>query len=81
MLKLARSEDATSDEIAEKVQLDISLLARVFKLVNSSSFGFSKRVSSLNLAVTLLGLEEIANLVMTVQVFERLGEGHEDLDG
>tara|TARA_B100001123_G_scaffold369733_1_gene431608 strand:+ start:3104 stop:3265 length:162 start_codon:yes stop_codon:yes gene_type:complete len=53
----------------------------VFKLVNSSSFGFSKRVSSLNLAVTLLGLEEIANLVMTVQVFERLGEGHEDLDG
>ncbi len=78
ILKLAKSENATSDEIAEKVQLDIGLLARVFKLVNSSSFGFSKRVSSLNLAVTLLGLEEIANLVMTVQVFERLGGESED---
>jgi putative nucleotidyltransferase with HDIG domain len=69
---LPQATEAT-DEIAEKVQLDIGLLARVFKLVNSSSFGFSKRVSSLNLAITLLGLEEIANLVMTVQVFERLG--------
>ena len=84
IIKLAKSEDATSEEIADHLQLDIGLLARVFKLVNSPSFGFSKRVASLNLAVTLLGLEEIANLVMTVQVFERLGgesdSGRLDLD-
>jgi putative nucleotidyltransferase with HDIG domain len=73
LLKLARSEDATSDDIAEKLQLDPGLLATLFKLVNSSYFGFNKRVHSVPLAVTLLGLEEVANLVITAQIFKNLG--------
>lgn len=74
ILKLAHSEDASSDDIAEKLQLDSGLLATIFKLVNSSGYGFRKKVDSLKLAVTLLGLEEIANLVMAAQVFEKLGD-------
>lgn len=80
ILKLANSEDATSDDIAEKLQLDSGLLATIFKLVNSSGYGFRKKVDSLKLAVTLLGLEEIANLVMAAQVFEKLGD-YEDGSG
>ena len=73
ILKLAHSEDASSDDIADKLQLDSGLLATIFKLVNSSGYGFRKKVDSLKLAVTLLGLEEIANLVMAAQVFDKLG--------
>ena len=73
ILKLANSEEASSDDIAEKLQLDSGLLATIFKLVNSSGYGFRKKVDSLKLAVTLLGLEEIANLVMAAQVFDKLG--------
>jgi HD-like signal output (HDOD) protein len=80
ILKLANSEDATSDDIAEKLQLDSGLLATIFKLVNSSGYGFRKKVDSLKLAVTLLGLEEIANLVMAAQVFDKLGN-YEDGSG
>ncbi|MDA0747585.1 MAG: HDOD domain-containing protein [bacterium] len=46
----------------------------MFKLVNSAGYGFQKKVDSLKLAVTLIGLEEIANLVMTAQVFQKLGD-------
>ena len=74
ILKLAKSEDATSEDIAEKIKLDPSLLATVFKLVNSAGYGFNKKVDSLNFAVTLLGLEEVANLVMTAQIFQNLGD-------
>ena len=73
ILKLAQSEEATSDDLADKLQLDSGLLATIFKLVNSSGYGFRKKVDSLKLAVTLLGLEEIANLVMAAQVFDKLG--------
>lgn len=73
ILTLAKSEDATSDDIAEKMQLDPGLLATIFKLVNSSYYGFNKQVKDLPLAITLLGLEEIANPVLAVQVFEQLG--------
>ncbi len=73
ILKMAKSEDASSDDIAEKLQLDPGFLATIFKLVNSSYYGFNKQVKDLSLAVTLLGLEEIANLVLAAQVFEKLG--------
>ena len=73
IMKLAQSENATSTDIADKIQFDPDLLAMVFKLVNSSYYGFRKQIDSLKLAVTLLGLEELANLVMTAQVFQKLG--------
>jgi len=74
ILELANSDISSSDEIAGQLQMDPSLLATIFKLVNSTAYGFQKKVDSLKLAVTLLGLEEIANLVMTAQVFKNLGD-------
>lgn len=82
ILKLAKSEEASADDLAEKIQLDPSLIATVLKLANSSYYGFTKKTDSLSLAVTRLGMEEIANLIMTAQVFEKLGgmEKGEGLD-
>ncbi len=80
ILKLAKSDDSSSDDIAQQLQLDPGLLATVFKLVNSSYYGFKKPTNSIALAVTLLGLEEVANLVMAAQVFEKLGN-YEDGGG
>ena len=64
----------------KKIQLDPSFLAQVLKLVNSSYYGFRKPTNSLKLAVTLLGMEEIGNLVMAAQVFQQLGN-YEDGGG
>ena len=77
ILELAKSEDATAEDLAEQIQLDPGLLANVFKLVNSSAYGFNKPVKELSLAVTLLGMEEIANIVMVAQVFDNMGDYEE----
>jgi putative nucleotidyltransferase with HDIG domain len=73
ILKLAKSEDASADDLAGQIQMDPSLIATVLKLANSSYYGFTKKTDSLSLAVTRLGMEEVANLIMTAQVFEKLG--------
>jgi putative nucleotidyltransferase with HDIG domain len=73
IVKMANSDDADSDDLAEKIQLDPNFLATVLKLANSSHYGFRRKVDSLKLAVTLLGFKEIANLVMSLQVFRELG--------
>ena len=73
IMKLAKSEDANSEALAEQIKMDPSLLATVLKLVNSAYYGLRKKVSSLKVAVSLLGFEEIANLVMSAQVFQKLG--------
>ena len=73
IMSLARSPEADSEDISEKIQLDPGLLATVLKLANSSYFGFRERIDSPRLAVTLLGLKEVANLVVSAQVFAGLG--------
>ena len=82
VMRMARDGASSSKDIAEKIQLDPSLLATVFKLANSSYFGFRNRVDSLDLAVTLLGVEGIANLVLSAQTFDALGntDGQGGLD-
>jgi len=74
ILELAKSDNATAEDLAEQIQLDPGLLANIFKLANSSAYGFNRPVKDLSLAVTLLGMEEIANMVMVAQVFDNLGE-------
>lgn len=80
IMELAKSDESSSDDIADKLQLDPSLIATVLKVVNSSQYAANKRMNSLKLAVARLGLEEIANIVMTAQVFEKLGN-YEDGGG
>ena len=69
IMKLARSEDASSDDLAEKIQLDPSFLAQVLRLVNSSYYGFRKPTTSLKLAVTLIGMEEIGGQLASAWKF------------
>ncbi len=73
IIKQAKGDEASSEDLVGTIQMDPSFLATVLKLVNSSYYGFRKKVDSLSLAVTLLGMEEIANLVLSAQVFEQLG--------
>ena len=78
ILALANDPTSSSEDIAERLQLDPGLLATVFKLVNSAGLGVRRRVRSLNLAVSLIGLEEVANLVSAAQVFARLGGSRDE---
>lgn len=73
ILALTRNPGASTNAIAEMIELDPGLLATVLKLANSSCFGFRQRVDSIKLAVTLLGMEEIGDLVVSAHVFEHLG--------
>jgi putative nucleotidyltransferase with HDIG domain len=80
LLKLTKSDTASGEDLAEKIQMDPSFLATVLKLANSSCYGLSKKTTSLTMAVTRLGMEEISNLVMAAQVFKNLGD-YEDGGG
>ncbi|MDP6039240.1 MAG: HDOD domain-containing protein, partial [Candidatus Latescibacteria bacterium] len=72
IMELANSD--ASDAVANQIQMDPSFLASVLKLSNSAHYGFTRQVDSLKLAVTLLGFEEISNLVMSLQVFQEMGD-------
>lgn len=66
-----RSPAASVKTIGAIIARDVGLAAGILKLVNSSYFGFSNRVSSTEQAVTLLGLETLRALVLAHYLFSR----------
>jgi HD-like signal output (HDOD) protein len=57
-------------EIAGIVGRDVGLCAKLLQLVNSAFFGLSRRVTSIETAVSLLGTNMVKNLVLSLEVFQ-----------
>jgi putative nucleotidyltransferase with HDIG domain len=59
---------ASPNEVAQKIILDPPIAAKVLSVANSSAYGFSNRVDSVELAVALLGLRETYSIVLSAAV-------------
>jgi putative nucleotidyltransferase with HDIG domain len=56
-------------DIVAILQQDIAMSAKVLQLVNSSFFRLARRITSVQEAVSYLGLETVKSLVLTSEVF------------
>ncbi len=68
---LELSQDPTNGpaEFAVPIESDPGLTSQVLKFVNSSYFGFSREISSIKLAITLVGIRTIKNFALWSAVF------------
>ena len=58
------------NDIVDIISVDQSLTAKLLKLVNSSFYGFSSKVSTVSRAVVILGMQNIKTLALGVSVFK-----------
>jgi HD-like signal output (HDOD) protein len=59
-------ESASSDRIAKVVGTDMSLAAKLIKLVNSPLYGFPQPIDSISRAVTMVGAKELSTLALGI---------------
>ena len=64
-----RSEDPSIKKVGEIISTDLSMTAKILQVVNSVFFGLSRKISTPQEAVVLLGLETIKALVLSVKIF------------
>jgi HD-like signal output (HDOD) protein len=69
--KALASPDAEVSAIAEIIEQDIAMSAKILQLVNSAFFGLFTRVESPGRAVKLLGLETVKMLVLGLEIFSQ----------
>jgi len=70
--KAVMNPDTPINKIGEIVEGDMAVSAKVLQLVNSAFFGLAQNVTTLQTAVSYLGMDTIKNLVLvteTVKVF------------
>src|SRR5215216_2915138 len=69
LLELSQDPDNGPVEFAQPIESDPGLTGQVLKFVNSSYFGFSREISSVKLAITLVGIRTIKNFSLWSAVF------------
>ncbi|MDX1944278.1 MAG: HDOD domain-containing protein [Pirellulaceae bacterium] len=69
LLELSQNPDNGPAEFAQPIEADPGLTGQVLKFVNSSYFGFSREISSVKLAITLVGIRTIKNFALWSAVF------------
>lgn len=63
------SSDASIQKVGSIISKDVGMTAKILQLVNSAFFGLPRHVSSPTQAVTLLGLDTVRALVLSVHIF------------
>jgi HD-like signal output (HDOD) protein len=61
-------------DIGHVIGKDPALSARLLKIVNSSLYGFQSRVDRVSRAVTIVGVEELKNLVLATSVVSKFND-------
>jgi HD-like signal output (HDOD) protein len=69
LLELSQDPDNGPAEFSVPIESDPGLTGQVLKFVNSSYFGFSREISSVKLAITLVGIRTIKNFALWSAVF------------
>jgi putative nucleotidyltransferase with HDIG domain len=64
--------DASIGQVAEIIEEDVAMSAKVLQLVNSAFFGLAQKVTTLQNAASYLGMETIKNLALASEAFRVL---------
>ena len=68
LLRLLSNDDVAVRQIVELIRADPALASELMRVVNSPLYGFPARISSIQNAVTLLGLQTVRGFALTVSM-------------
>jgi HD-like signal output (HDOD) protein len=64
-LALIKDPTSSPQKLAQEIAKDVMLTFEIMKIVNSPIYGFSRRVQSLEHAITLLGFKSVESIVLS----------------
>lgn len=66
VLNVMKKPTVSMKELGDLVIYDQSLTIKILALVNSAYYGFSQQISSINIALSLLGMIKVKNIIVAV---------------
>ncbi|MGM0593803.1 MAG: HDOD domain-containing protein [Pseudomonadota bacterium] len=77
--RLLEQPDTSLDMLGSVIEHDPALSARLLRLANSAFFALPGQVESISEAVSIVGIRELRDLVLTTEVIQRFDNVPEDL--
>jgi HD-like signal output (HDOD) protein len=66
--------DPDINQIAKLISRDVGLAGTVLKVVNSSFYGLSNKITSVDQAVSLIGLDSVINIINGVSIKSEMSD-------
>ncbi|MBN2227591.1 MAG: HDOD domain-containing protein [candidate division Zixibacteria bacterium] len=80
VLRVARDEKASTRDLAEVLQHDPSMTAKVLRMVNSPYYGMMREIGSVRQAVQTIGMRQVMALALTSSVYRMTDNWNSCLD-
>jgi HD-like signal output (HDOD) protein len=74
ILEIASDPEVSVREVSSSIHQDPALAARVLKVANSPFYGMSRQVDSLQLALVILGLNEVRNIALGITILNAMSD-------
>lgn len=68
------SHDYSMQDVSALIGYDPGMTARMLRIVNSSYFGFAAKIDTVHHAVSILGVQQIQDLVLATSIADSLGD-------
>jgi putative nucleotidyltransferase with HDIG domain len=72
LTKTVSDPESSINEIAEIIEGDVAMSAKILQLANSAFFGLAQKVTTISSACSYLGMQTIKNLALTSEAFRVL---------
>lgn len=69
VIQLVQDEKSSSSILSKVISQDVGLTTRVLRLVNSSYYGFSRQIGTIQEAITILGFTTIRGLILSSGIY------------
>ncbi len=66
--------DSSAEDVAQVIALDPSIATNILRIVNSAYYGLQVRVSSVNLAVSIMGFNMTKKVALKAAIFSAFGD-------
>ncbi|MCB9918800.1 MAG: HDOD domain-containing protein [Planctomycetes bacterium] len=66
--------DSSAEDVAQVIALDPSISTNILRIVNSAYYGLQVRVSSVNLAVSIMGFNMTKKVALKAAIFSAFGD-------
>jgi putative nucleotidyltransferase with HDIG domain len=70
IMQIVADRDSSCEDLRRVVEVEVAFASSILKMANSPFFGRSRKIVSLDHAISLLGMNEIQNLILSKTMFQ-----------
>jgi len=78
IIELIDDPNTSADSLSKLIATDQAITAKILKIANSPFYAFPNEISSVKLAISLLGFDAVSNLVLSISFFHHFADKFAD---